>query len=83
MNKRTSTLRTVYTSPCGRLKIERHAHREFDVYLDGSWIGAEVYQHEAEMVGHNALVEAIGDELVAEADDAAARDAEMTEAANG
>lgn len=72
--KHTPTLRTVYTSPCGRLKVERHAHRDFNVYLDGHWIGAEVYQHEAEMVGADALCVAIREEQVMEADEAAERE---------
>jgi hypothetical protein len=68
--------RTVYESPDGRIKVVRHASRDFSLFCDGQYTKSYEFQYQAEHDGAVWLEEQ-ADELTAIlADEAAERDAE-------
>lgn len=66
-----SAPRIVYTSPCGRVKVERHDRRDFLALIDGQPCGFFEFAFQAEHAGHEALRESLEDEAVVIVDEEA------------
>jgi hypothetical protein len=67
--------RTVYTSPCGRARVELHGPREYLALVDDQPCGFHAFAFQAEHAAGVALIEALAREAVQAADEAADRDA--------
>ena len=63
--------RTVYTSPCGRARVECHGRREYLALLDDQACGWHDFAFQAEYAANTALTEALELEAVQIADESA------------
>ncbi len=58
----TSVVRVVYTSPCGRVKVERHDVRDYLALFDDQPIRFFENAFQADTAGHAALTDALARE---------------------
>jgi hypothetical protein len=71
----TTAPRTIYASPCGRVRVERDGPRDFALYLDGVYVQSYAYSYQAEHEGGVWLHEQTQELVAILADEAAMRDA--------
>jgi hypothetical protein len=78
-----STYRVVYESPCRLVRVERDGPRDFALYLHGQYTKSYKFQYQAEHDGGVWLEEQARELAVALADEAAEREREPAEEAEG
>jgi hypothetical protein len=76
----TTSLNTVYASPCGRVRVERDGPHDFALYLDERYTGSYECSTQAEHDGAVWLHEQAMELAAVLADEAAMRDAARTTA---